>query len=157
MIESTLCYITRGNEILMLHRTKKKNDVNEGKWIGIGGKFEPGETPLACVVREVKEETGLDLIDPDYRGIVTFRSAGWEPEHMHLFTADRFSGTMLEECDEGDLQWIPQERFRTLPQWEGDLIFLRLLEENAPFFRLELCYEGDTLVKAELNGKEIPR
>ena len=154
MINSTLCYIERGDEWLLLHRVKKKNDLNKDKWIGVGGKFEDGESPEECVIRETWEETGLTLTDYRYRGIVTFVSDVWETEYMHLFTATGFTGTP-HECDEGNLEWIRKADFAALPQWEGDKIFLRLLEEGAPFFSLKLKYEGDTLVYAALNGKVL--
>ena len=154
MINSTLCYIERGDEWLLLHRVKKKNDLNKDKWIGVGGKFEDGESPEECVIRETREETGLTLTDYRYRGIVTFVSDIYETEYMHLFTATGFTGTP-HECDEGNLEWIRKADFAALPQWEGDKIFLRLLEEGAPFFSLKLKYEGDTLVYAALNGKVL--
>ena len=156
MINSTLCYIERGDEWLLLHRVKKENDLNKDKWIGVGGKFEDKESPEECVVRETWEETGLTLTDYRYRGIVTFVSDVWETEYMHLFTATGFTGTP-HECDEGNLEWIKKKDFAALPQWEGDKIFLRLLEEEAPFFSLKLKYEGDMLVYAALNGKELQR
>jgi len=146
MIDTTLCYITRGNDVLMLHRVRKENDLNHDKWIGLGGKLEAGETPEQCLLREVKEETGLTLTSWQYRGIVTFLSDRWEGEYMHLYTADGFEGTMTD-CDEGELAWIPRERIPELPQWEGDRIFLDLLRQGAPFFRLTLRYEGDTLAE----------
>lgn len=154
MICSTLCYIERGDEWLLLHRVKKEHDVNRDKWIGLGGKFEDGESPEECVLREVREEAGLTLTAYRYRGIVTFVSDRWETEYMHLFTADGFEGE-IGGCDEGVLEWVKKSDFAALPQWEGDRIFLRLLEENMPFFSLKLCYEGETLVYAALNGKPI--
>ena len=154
MLNTTLCYVTRGNEVLMLHRIKKKNDLNQDKWIGIGGKFEDKESPEDCVLREALEETGLTLLEPRYRGIVTFVSDLYETEWMHLFTADRFSGN-IKECDEGVWEWIGKEKLLSLPLWEGDKIFLKLLDEDIPFFSLKLCYEGDTLCEAVLNGEKI--
>ena len=154
MINTTLCYIYRDDEVLMLHRIKKKNDLNHDKWIGLGGKFEDRESPEDCVVREVREETGLTLTSWRYRGIVTFISDRYETEYMHLFTADGFTGEMTE-CDEGEPAWIKKEKLDELPQWEGDKIFLRLLEEEAPFFSLKLVYEGDALREAVLNGRKI--
>ena len=153
MIHTTLCYITRGDEVLMLHRIKKEKDINKDKWIGIGGKFEPGESPEDCLLREVREETGLRLKRWQYRGIVTFLSDVGN-EYMHLFTADEFEG-QLKECDEGDLQWVSREFLYSLPMWEGDKIFLDLLWQGAPYFELTLEYEKDRLVKAVLNGKEL--
>lgn len=155
MINSTLCYIENGaGDYLMLHRIKKKNDLNHDKWIGVGGKFEDKESPEDCVLREAKEETGLTLTDYRYRGLVTFVSNQYETEYMHLFTASGYEGA-LTECDEGCLEWVPQEKMAALPQWEGDKIFLKLLRENTPFFSLKLQYEGDSLVYAALNGKTI--
>ena len=157
MRQTTLCYIEnpRG-EYLMLHRVKKKNDANHDKWIGIGGKFEDGESPEECVLREVWEETGLTLTDYRYRGLVTFVSDAWETEYMHLFTATGFEGT-LRDCDEGVLEWIDKDALAALPQWEGDRLFLRLLRDDGPFFSLKLRYEGEHLAYAALNGKELAR
>ena len=154
MILSTLCYIEDGGQILMLHRTRKENDINRDKWIGIGGRFEDGESPEDCVLREAKEETGLTLTSLRFRGIVTFVSDRWETEYMHLFTADDYTGRTAE-CEEGDLEWVPKEKVRDLPTWEGDRIFLRLLDEDAPFFSLKLVYEGERLKAAFLDGKEL--
>ncbi|MBQ6383924.1 MAG: 8-oxo-dGTP diphosphatase [Clostridia bacterium] len=154
MINTTLCYIYRDDEVLMLHRVKKKNDLNHDKWIGLGGKFEDRESPEDCVLREVREETGLTLTSWRYRGIVTFVSDLYETEYMHLFTADGFTGEMTE-CDEGEPAWIKKEKLDELPQWEGDRIFLKLLDEEAPFFSLKLVYEGDTLKEAVLDGRRI--
>ena len=139
----------------MLHRIKKKNDVNHEKWIGIGGKMEEGESPEDCICREVLEETGLTLTDYAYRGIVTFVSDQVEGEYMHLFTATGFAGE-LADCDEGVLEWIDKARLRTLPMWEGDKIFLDLIDKPRPFFSLKLRYSGEVLSEAVLNGKPIP-
>ena len=154
MINSTLCYVTRGDQVLMLHRVKKKNDINHDKWIGIGGKFEAGESPDECLLREAKEETGLTLTNWKCRGVVTFLSDEAEGEFMYLFTADGFEGE-LTECDEGDLQWVSREFLNGLPKWEGDQIFLDLLWQDAPFFLLKLRYEGERLAEAVLNGERI--
>lgn len=153
-INSTLIYVENGDRYLMLHRTKKENDLNHDKWIGIGGKFEDGEAPEDCMLREAKEETGLTLTRWRYRGIVTFISDVWETEYMHLFTADGYEGA-LKECDEGELEWIKKSDLLALKLWEGDKIFLRLLDTEEPFFSLKLKYEGDTLVFAQLNGKGL--
>ncbi len=154
MHNSTLCYVTRGSDVLMLHRVKKKNDINRDKWIGIGGKFEGEESPDECILREAKEETGLTLTSWRCRGVVTFRNSDCEGEYMHLFTADQFEGE-IGECSEGDLQWVSREFLNALPKWEGDQIFLDLLWADAPFFLLTLTYQGDTLVEAVLNGEKI--
>ncbi|MBQ9148257.1 MAG: 8-oxo-dGTP diphosphatase [Oscillospiraceae bacterium] len=154
MINTTLCYITRGNDVLMLHRVKKKNDINKDKWIGIGGKFEGEESPDECLLREAWEETGLRLTNWRCRGVVTFLCDGIEGEFMYLFTADGFEGE-LKKCDEGDLQWVSRDFLDQLPKWEGDQIFLDLLWADAPFFLLKLHYVGDRLVEAVLNGEII--
>ena len=154
MHNSTLCYVTRGNDVLMLHRVKKKNDINRDKWIGIGGKFEENESPDECLLREAMEETGLKLTSWQCRGIVTFLTKTDFGEYMYLFTADGFEGE-LKECDEGDLQWVSREFLDNLPKWEGDQIFLDLLWQNAPFFLLTLRYDHDKLVEAILDGKKI--
>ena len=155
MILSTLCYMENDRrEYLMLHRVKKEHDANRDKWIGIGGKFEEGESPEECVVREAREETGLPLTDYRYRGLVTFVSDRWETEYMHLFTATGWTGE-IKECDEGTLEWIGKDDLAALPQWAGDRIFLRLLREDAPFFSLKLRYEGEKLVYAALDGREM--
>lgn len=153
-INTTLCYIEQDGAYLMLHRVKKKNDINHDKWIGIGGKLEYGESPEDCILRETLEETGLRLNKPEYRGIVTFVSET-QTEYMHLFRADRFTGT-LRACDEGTLEWVPKRTLRTLPMWEGDKIFLELLEREIPFFSLKLCYQGETLTGAVLNQEPLP-
>ena len=154
MINTTLCYIRRGEEYLMLHRIKKENDLNHDKWIGIGGKFEDKESPEDCLLREAWEETGLTLTDYRYRGIVTFVSDRWPTEYMHLFTADGFTGE-IKECDEGVLEWLPRRKLRQIPHWEGDDIFLDLIEQDAPFFSLKLTYQGEKLVGVELDGAEM--
>lgn len=157
MLNTTLCYIERDGQYLMMHRIRKKNDVNRDKWIGIGGKFEAGESPEDCVLREAREETGLTLTDYRYRGIVTFVLEGMdETEYMHLFTATGFEGSLREDCDEGVLEWISKERLLALPMWEGDQIFLHLLDEGAPFFSLKLVYNKDgKLLEAVLNGQPL--
>ena len=133
----TLCYIERDGCYLMLHRVKKKNDINHDKWIGVGGKFEDKESPEECMLREALEETGLALTAYRYRGLVTFVSSEYETEYMHLFTADAWTGSLIE-CSEGTLEWVRKEDVPRLPIWEGDKIFLRLLAEDAPFFSLKL-------------------
>ena len=152
---TTVCYLEKGDQYLLLHRTKKENDANRDKWIGVGGKFEKGESPEDCVKREVLEETGLTLTSYRYRGIVTFVSDQFPCEYMHLFTADGWTGTQ-QICNEGELAWISKQEFASLPMWEGDKIFLDLIASpNTPFFSLKLVYQGETLIRAELNGSKI--
>jgi 8-oxo-dGTP diphosphatase len=153
MKNTTLCYLERGSQYLMLHRTKKENDENYDKWIGVGGKFEDKESPEDCVKREVWEETGFTMTRYRYRGLVTFVSDQWETEYMHLFTADGFTGQQID-CLEGELEWVEKDRIADLPLWEGDHIFLRLLQEKADFFSLKLVYQGEKLVQAILNGEQ---
>ena len=154
MKNTSLCYIEQDGRYLMLHRVKKAHDENQDKWIGIGGKFEDGESPEECMLREVLEETGLTLTHYSYRGIVTFVSDLWPTEYMHLFTADRFTGE-LHTCSEGDLVWVEKSRLGQLPLWEGDPVFLRLLDQEIPFFSLKLVYKGEHLVSARLNGEKL--
>lgn len=148
---TTLCYIEKENCYLMMHRVKKSHDVNKDKWVGVGGHFEAGESPEECLLREVKEETGLTLDAYRLRGVVTFDSDAWPTEYMFLYTADEFYGTMTE-CNEGTLEWVPKEEVYNLPIWEGDKIFFRLLKERESFFSLKLSYQGDTLTHAILDG-----
>ena len=155
MRNTTLCHIERGGKYLMMHRVKKDADDNKDKWIGIGGKFEEGESPEDCLLREVREETGLRLRSWRFRGIVSFVSDLWGTEYMHLFCSDDFEGEPRRDCEEGTLEWIDKRELLEKPIWEGDRIFLRLLEEDGPFFSLKLRYEGDTLVEAVLNGKRL--
>ena len=139
----------------MLYRNKKKIDANGGKWIGVGGKFLEHESPEDCVIRETLEETGLTLISPKIRGIVTFVSDIYATEQMFLFTADRFGGELSGECDEGELRWIPKTQIQELNLWEGDRLFLKLLSEDAPFFLMKLEYRGDRLVRATVGGAPV--
>lgn len=145
---TTLCYIEKGNSYLMLHRIKKEKDINKDKWIGVGGHFEPDETPEECLLREVKEETGLTLNAWRLRGIITFISNECQTEYMFLFTSDDYSGE-IKECDEGVLEWVDKSEIYNLPIWEGDKIFLKLLETSTEFFSLKLRYEGDELVEVK--------
>ena len=147
---TTLCYIEKENKYLMLHPTSKKKDGNKDKWIGVGGHFEKGESPEECLLREVKEETGLELTSYQFRGIVTFISDEWPDEYMCLYTADKYTGD-IGNCDEGELVWVEKEKIMDLNIWEGDKIFLKLLTENQPFFSLKLEYKGDKLVNTFLN------
>lgn len=145
MLETTLCYIFKNNEILMLYRNKKENDLNEGKWIGVGGKFEEKESPDECLLREVKEETGLTLTKYKLRCLVTFVSDKWETEHMYVYTATEFEGDLIE-CDEGELKWIDKDKIYDLNIWEGDKLFLKRMENEEEFFTMKVEYEGDKLI-----------
>lgn len=151
---TTLCYIEKDDKYLMLHRVSKKNDINKDKWIGVGGHFEEGESPEECLLREVKEETGLSLKRYRFRGIITFIAENYPIEYMCLYTADEYDGTMIE-CDEGKLEWVNKDKLFELNLWEGDKIFLKLIRDNEPFFSLKLRYEGDELKETVLNGKDI--
>ena len=154
MKQTTLCYLERGDEYLMLHRTKKKNDENHDKWIGVGGKFEANESPEDCMRREIFEETGLTVTDYRSRGIVTFVSDLYETEYMHLFTVSGWTGE-ARECDEGELAWIKKQKLFDLTLWQGDRIFLELLQKDVPFFSLKLTYLGDELIEAVLDGETV--
>ena len=154
MKQTTLCYLERGDEYLMLHRTKKKNDENHDKWIGVGGKFEANESPEDCMCREILEETGLTVTGYRYRGIVTFVSDLYETEYMHLFTVSDWTGE-ARECDEGELAWIKKQKLFDLTLWQGDRIFLDLLQKDVPFFSLKLTYRGDDLIEAVLDGETV--
>lgn len=150
MLNTTLCYIEKDGAYLMLHRVKKKNDMNHDKWLGIGGKFECGESPYECARREIFEETALTAKDLHYRGIVTFVSDIYGTEYMHLFTTDSFTGELCDSCDEGVLEWVRKEDVFSLPIWEGDKIFFKLLDTEKRFFSLKLVYCGDDLVSHEI-------
>ena len=154
MKQTTLCYLEQDGCYLMLHRVRKSHDENHDKWIGVGGKFEDRESPEDCARREVLEETGLTLTDWRYCGLITFVSDQWETEYMHLFHATGFTGT-LRECDEGVLEWVPVGQVNALPAWEGDKIFLALMQQNRPFFSLKLVDEGEHLAEAVLDGERI--
>lgn len=151
---STLCYIEKDGAYLMLHRVIKKHDVNKDKWIGVGGHFEENESPEECLLREVKEETGLTLTSWRFRGILTFLSEGWNTEYICLYTADEYEGEIIP-CDEGILEWVKKEDIKRLNLWEGDRIFLDLLKEDHPFFSMKLSYSGDRLMEAVLEGKQL--
>lgn len=154
MENTTLCYIEKDGKYLMIHRSNLKNDGSQGKWMGIGGHFEEGESPYDCVVREAREETGLILLKPEYRGVVTFDSDKYECEQMHLFTCREFEG-QLGDCNEGELCWVDKEKVKDLNMWCGDLVFLKLIEEPRDFFSLKLSYNGEELVGKYLNGKAM--
>lgn len=148
---TTLCYIENEDAYLMMHRIKKVNDINKDKWVGVGGHFELGESPEECLLRETYEETGLRLKSWKLRGVITFICDVQDAEYMFLYTADDYEGE-IQECNEGNLEWIKKSDVYDLPIWEGDKIFFRLLEENEPFFSLKLAYEGNRLTEVALNG-----
>lgn len=162
MYSTTLCYLENPQgEYLMLHRVKKQADVNQGKWIGVGGGFEEGESPDECLRREVWEETGLTLTRFQFRGVVTFLcNDSGSDQFMYLFTATGWTGELNPDCSEGELAWVPKGKVPDLPIWEGDRIFLKLLAEDAPPFLLTLDYRAgdgrDRLIRAVLNGQELP-
>lgn len=141
IINSTLVHLIKDGKYLMLHRVKKEGDYNKDKWIGVGGKFEPRESPEECARRETLEETGLTIGKMDFRGIVTFVYQDIT-EYMHLFTSEDFSGEM-KDCDEGNLEWVDISEVCNLPIWEGDKIFFKLMEDDAPFFSVKLVYDDD--------------
>lgn len=153
---TTLCYIEKDDQYLMLHRNKKQNDLNEGKWIGVGGKIEDGESPEECLLREVKEETGFLLTSYQYHGIVTFVSDEWETIYMFLYTADKFEGDRIKTCDEGTLRWVKKKEIWKLSLWQGDRIFLTRMQQSEAPFSLKLCYKGDILSQATLDGTDLP-
>ena len=150
MFNTTLCYIKKDGAYLMIHRVKKKNDMNKDKWLGVGGKLEEGESPFDCAKREIKEETGLTVDKLRYHGIITFVSDLYGTEYMHLFSATEFEGDIDYNCDEGTLEWVKIEDVSSLPIWEGDKIFFELMEKEDRFFSLKLCYKCDQLVSHTL-------
>lgn len=154
MLLTTLCYLEKEDSYLMLHRIKKKNDVNKDKWIGIGGKFEFGESPEDCLLREAKEETGYTLTSYKLRGIVTFLFNDEDAEYMFLYTADGFEGEPTL-CSEGTLEWVKKSEIHHLNIWTGDKIFFKLMNEGHPFFSLKLRYRWDELEEAVLDGVPI--
>lgn len=151
---TTLCYIEKEDSYLMMHRVKKEKDINKDKWVGVGGHFEEGESPEECLLREVREETGLELTSFQLRGVITFATDVYPTEYMFLYTADGYTGE-LTECNEGNLEWVQKEAVYELPIWEGDKVFFRLLEEGRPVFSLKLRYEGDCLAEVVLDGQKI--
>ena len=157
MIKTTLCYIEKENKYLMMLRGKKENDPNAGKWLGIGGKFKEGETPDECMLREVREETGLELTDYHFHGIIKFRSDTWEDEDMYLYSAKAPLGVTEDnngsesnpiDCAEGELEWIDKSRILELPLWEGDRLFLEQLLRGERDINMTLSYKGEELVSA---------
>ncbi|HCA34545.1 MAG TPA: DNA mismatch repair protein MutT [Lachnospiraceae bacterium] len=155
---TTVCYIRGQEGILMLHRTKKKIDINKNKWIGVGGKMIPGESPAECIIREVKEETGLTIKEPRLSALITYQfidpapeTADWESEYMFVFTADKYEGQVNFDCPEGDLCWFPQRMLPELNMWEGDALFLPPVLGDSPFFSMKMTYRGDELVSWSLD------
>ena len=152
---TTLCYIEKDGKYLMLHRVSKKNDINKDKWIGVGGHFEEDESPEECLLREVREETGLRLTSWKFKGLITFCSEIYPTEYMCLFTADSFTGE-IKECREGRLEWVEKDKIPALNLWDGDLLFLDLMQREVPFFSLKLCYDSENRLKsAALDGREM--
>lgn len=149
MILSTVCYIERKGKYLMLHRTKKQNDINKEKWLGIGGKFQDKESPEDCIIREVKEETGLTLNSVKLKGILTFINTICETEYIYVFTSNDFTGKLIE-CNEGELQWVDKDKVTSLNLWEGDKIFIEKIKEDTPFFTIKYLYDGDILLNYDL-------
>lgn len=149
MVVSTLCYLEKDNKYLMLLRNKKEKDVNEGKWIGVGGKCEKGESPEECVIRETFEETGIKLESLKMRGVMTFTSEGWEDEYIFVYTSDKFSGH-ITECNEGELAWIDKDKIMDLNLWDGDRIFLDIMINSDKLFSIKLSYKGDDIVNKQL-------
>ena len=149
MVVSTLCYLEKDNKYLMLLRNKKEKDVNEGKWIGVGGKCEKGESPEECVIRETIEETGIKLESLKMRGVMTFASEGWEDEYIFVYTSDKFSGH-ITECNEGELAWIDKDKIMDLNLWDGDRIFLDIMINSDKLFSIKLSYKGDDIVDKQL-------
>ncbi len=155
MRNTTLCYLEKDNKYLMLYRNKKENDVNAGKWVGIGGGFEPKESPEECAKREIFEETGLISEKLSMRGIITFDNDMNETEYMFLFTTKNFKGDLKENCNEGELAWINKNEILSLNLWEGDKFFLELISNDSPFFSMKLSYSSDKLMYVLLNGELI--
>lgn len=149
MVVSTLCYLEKDNKYLMLLRNKKEHDVNQGKWIGVGGKCEKGESPEECVIRETFEETGIKLESLKMRGVMTFASEGWEDEYIFVYTSDKFSGH-ITECNEGELAWIDKDKIMDLNLWDGDRIFLDIMINSDKLFSIKLSYKGDDIVDKQL-------
>jgi len=149
----TLCYIQdlNTNKTLMLHRVKKENDIHEGKWNGVGGKFEAGESPEDCVIREVKEETGLNIISPSLKGIITFPKFGKQNEdyYVFVFTAKEFTGELIDDCPEGNLEWVDSDKLLDLNLWDGDKYFIPLLNKLG-MFSAKIYYENDVVVEKEI-------
>ena len=149
---TTLCYVERNGSWLMMHRTKKAQDENAGKWIGLGGHLEAGESPEDCVRREILEEAGLRVSDLRLRGVITFILPDWGDELTFLYTA-RTDTESLPECAEGELKWIPADEVMSLSLWEGDRAFLPLLRSRSDCFSMKLVYApGGRLLESRLES-----
>ena len=144
VIPTVQIYLEKDNKYLMLYRNKKKNDMNQGKWLGVGGHVEEGETPLEAVIRETKEETGLDLKSAEYRAIISFVNDDYV-EIIYQYTSSDFTGEVID-CDEGELKWIDKSEVLSLPMWEGDKYFLDPLIKNEPFFEITIKYKNNKLI-----------
>lgn len=152
---ATLCYVRRGGQTLMIHRVKKENDMHLGKWNGLGGKFEPGETPEECAIREVYEESGLVVHNPRLKGLLTFPGFALDEDwYAFVFVIEEFEGELVES-QEGDLQWINQEELMGLNLWEGDRIFLNWLDRPG-FFSGKFIYQENNLVSYEVVFHGLP-
>jgi len=153
---ATLCYLRHENKTLMVHRIKKENDIHQGKWNGLGGKIEQGETPEECVIREVYEESGLHIHNPLLRGVLTFpKFAADEDWYAFVFVANEFEGELIDS-PEGDLRWVPNEKIFELPMWEGDRLFLPWLDEKR-FFSGKFVYQDGKLVEHTIVFHELPQ
>jgi len=153
---TTLCYIAHEGSYLMLHRIRKAGDENHGKWIGVGGHLEEHESPREGMVREIREETGLEVRDLKLRGLISFVLPAWGDELTFLYTASSESRA-VRDCPEGVLAWIPREEVLSLPLWEGDRVFLPLLTSRTDCFSLKLVYDmHDCLKEAILDGESLP-
>ena len=141
---ATLCYIKTATHTLMIHRIKKANDIHEGKWNGLGGKLEPGESPEECVIREVREESGLEISTPKYCGLLIFTDFKDEDWYVWVYTAENISGNLIESS-EGHLQWIENDKLTSLPLWESDHIFLPWISQNR-LFSAKFRYAGDRML-----------
>ena len=149
MILATLCYIKQDGKTLMVHRNKKPNDIHEGKWNGLGGKFEPGEAPEECVIREVREESGLEMRKPHLHGLLIFTNFKGNDWYVFVFTAREFSGELTASSPEGRLEWVEDDKLTELNLWESDHIFLPWLE-NKGFFSAKFDYDGDRMLGHEV-------
>ena len=149
MILATLCYVKRAGHTLMVYRNKKPNDIHEGKWNGLGGKFEAGETPEDCVIREIHEESGLSIRNPKLCGLLMFPNFKGSDWYVFVFTATEFNGELIDDSPEGKLEWIPDEKMSSLNLWESDHIFMPWIK-NGDFFSAKFGYQGDKMTGYEV-------